>query len=119
MTGPELSPTTGPTLTLLPTGGLLTLTVDPSLLSAAGRPMHVVAAELRSASAALRLAWDAAARALAGQRTGQALASCPGFLAALLGGADSLDGFGAALQRAADVYRDADAKAVSASATPQ
>ncbi len=113
------SSTTGPTPSLLPSASPLTLTVDPSQLSAAGRPLHVIAAELRSASVALRLGWDAAARALAGQRTGQTLANCPGFLASLVGCAESLDGFGTALQRAADVYRDADTKAIGAPAKPQ
>jgi hypothetical protein len=106
-----------PTPPVIPTAGPLTLAVNPALLGAAGRPLHLVAAELRSASAALRSAWDAAARALAAQRTGQALAA--GAFPSLAGCAASLDAFGMALQQAAAVYDAADATAVPAPRTPR
>jgi hypothetical protein len=107
-----------PTQPVIPTGAPLTLAVDPSLLKAAGRPLHVVAADLRSASEGLRSAWDAAARALAAQRTGQVLASCQaGAFASLAGCAEALNAFGNALQRAGELYQAADATAVPASGT--
>jgi hypothetical protein len=107
-----------PTQPVIPTGGPVTLSVDPSLLNAAGPALHVVAADLRSASEGLRSAWDAAARALAAQRAGHALATCSaGAFASLAGCAESLDAFGTALARAGEVYKAADATAVPTSGT--
>lgn len=89
------------------------IAVSPSAVGESSHPLIKLSDALTSAGPGLTSAWAGAARALAGQHTGQILTACqPGVVAGLAACAGSMEGLGRALAGAAEAYRGAENQAV-------